>query len=431
MDPSIVYAVLGIAILGLISLGNPIGYALAIGTTLAIWLQGQTNMVIIPLRLFNGANSFPLLAIPLFILAGQLMNSGGISRRLVDFASALVGFIKGGLAHVTIVASMLFGELSGSAVAGAAAIGTVMIPAMKAKGYPAAFAASVVSSAATTAIIIPPSIPMIIYGVTVGASITQLFLAGIIPGILTGLVMMVLAYTLARVKKYPIEQEFKLSTLWRTFRAALGTFLIPLVIWGGIFGGVFTATEAAAAAVATAFLLGFVVYREFKLSQLPSLLLASANQTATVMVIVAASALLGSYLSNEMIPQKIADWILSITTDRTAILLMLNVFFLAVGVILHSAAAIVMVVPIVYPLIQQIGVDPIHFGLIVTLNLGIGQQTPPVASVLLVTCSIAKLSVTQVMRVNILFMLSMLFVLMLITYIPEIVLFIPNMVVTK
>jgi len=383
------------------------------------------------MRLFNGANSFPLLAIPLFILAGQLMNSGGISQRLVDFASALVGFIKGGLAHVTIVACMMFGELSGSAVAGAAAIGTVMIPAMKAKGYPANFAAAVVSSAATTAIIIPPSIPMIIYGVTVGASITQLFLAGIIPGILTGVVMMVLSYFLARTRHYPIEQKFDLRVLGRTTKAALGTFLIPLVIWGGIFGGIFTATEAAAAAVATAFVLGFVVYREFKLKELPGILLSSANQTATVMVIVAASALLGSYLSNEMIPQKIAEWILSVTTDPIMILMLLNVFFLFVGMILHSAAAIVMVVPIVYPLVQQIGIDPIHFGLIVTLNLGIGQQTPPVASVLLTTCSIAKLPIGQVMRVNILFMLSMVFVLLLITYIPAISLFIPNLVTTK
>ncbi len=387
--------------------------------------------MIVPMRLFNGANSFPLLAIPLFILAGQLMNSGGISQRLVDFASALVGFIKGGLAHVTIVACMMFGELSGSAVAGAAAIGTVMIPAMKAKGYPANFAAAVVSSAATTAIIIPPSIPMIIYGVTVGASITQLFLAGIIPGILTGVVMMVLSYFLARTRHYPIEQKFDLRVLGRTTKAALGTFLIPLVIWGGIFGGIFTATEAAAAAVATAFVLGFVVYREFKLKELPGILLSSANQTATVMVIVAASALLGSYLSNEMIPQKIAEWILSVTTDPIMILMLLNVFFLFVGMILHSAAAIVMVVPIVYPLVQQIGIDPIHFGLIVTLNLGIGQQTPPVASVLLTTCSIAKLPIGQVMRVNILFMLSMVFVLLLITYIPAISLFIPNLVTTK
>jgi C4-dicarboxylate transporter, DctM subunit len=431
MDPAVIYAILGIVILGLIAIGNPIGFALAIGTTIAIFLQGQTPLVIVPMRMFNGADSFPLLAIPLFILAGQLMNSGGISRRLVDFASALVGFIRGGLAHVSIVASMLFGELSGSAVAGAAAIGTIMIPAMKAKGYPANFAAAVVSSAATTAIIIPPSIPLIIYGVTVGASITQLFLAGVIPGILTGVTMMVLAYVLARVKKYPIEQEFRWGTLWRTFRAALGTFLIPLVIWGGIFGGVFTATEAAAAAVATAFVLGVFVYREFKMRELPSLLLTSANQTATVMLIVAASALLGSYLSNEMIPQKIANGILAITQDKIAILMLLNVFFLVVGIILHSAAAIVMVVPIVYPLVQQIGVDPIHFGLIVTLNLGIGQQTPPVASVLLVTCSIAKLSVTQVMRVNILFMLSMVFVLLLITYIPEVSLFLPNLVTTK
>ncbi len=426
-----IYSVLAIVMLGLIVLGSPIGYALSIGTLAATWMKGQTDLVIIPMRLFNGADSFPMIAIPLFILAGQLMNSGGISQRLVNFASAMVGFIKGGLAHVTIVACMMFGELSGSAVAGAAAIGTVMIPAMKKKGYPPEFAAAVVSSAATTAIIIPPSIPMIIYGVTVGASITKLFMAGVIPGLLTGGVMMVLAYVLARTRKYPIEQEFRLSELFRTFKEALGTFLIPLVIWGGIFGGVFTATEAAAAAVATAFVLGFFIYREFKLKELPGILLASANQTATVMVIVAASALLGSFLSNEMIPQKIATSILDITHDPILILMMLNVFFLFVGMILHSAAAIVMVVPIVYPLVQQIGIDPIHFGLIVTLNLGIGQQTPPVASVLLTTCAIAKLPITRVMRVNILFMLSMVFVLLLVTYIPAISLWLPNLVTTK
>ncbi len=426
-----VYAVLAVIMLGLILVGSPIGYGLAIATLAAIWMQGQTDLVFIPMRLYNGSTSFEMIAIPLFILAGQLMNSGGISQRLVNFASALVGFIKGGLAHVTIVASMMFGELSGSAVAGAAAIGSVMIPAMKKKGYPPEFAASVVSSAATTAIIIPPSIPMIIYGVTVGASITKLFIAGFIPGIMTGGVMMILAYFLARTRKYPIEQEFRLREVFRTFKEALGTFLIPLVIWGGIFGGIFTATEAAASAVLTAFILGVFVYREFKLKELPNILLSSANQTATVMIIVAASALLGSYLSNEMIPQKIAQGILHITDNPILILMLLNVFLLVVGMFLHSAAAIVMTVPIVWPLVQQIGIDPIHFGLIVTLNLGIGQQTPPVASVLLTTCSIAKLPVVKVVRTNIWFMLSMLFVLLLVTYIPAISLWLPNLVSTK
>ncbi len=426
-----IYAILAILIIVLMLIGSPIGYALAIGTLVATWMKGQTDLVIVPLRMFNGADAFEMIAIPLFILAGQLMNSGGISQRLVDFASALVGFIKGGLAHVTIVACMMFGELSGSAVAGAAAIGSVMIPAMNKKGYPPEFSASVVSSAATTAIIIPPSIPMIIYGVTVGASITKLFIAGIIPGILTGGVMMVLAYVMARFKKYPVEQEFRMKEVFRTFKAALGTFLIPLVIWGGIFGGVFTATEAAAAAVATAFVLGFFIYREFKLKELPGILLTSANQTATVMVIVAASAMLGSFLSNEMIPQKIAQGILSITHNQILILMLLNVFFLIVGMFLHSAAAIVMVVPIVWPLVQQLGIDPVHFGLIVTLNLGIGQQTPPVASVLLTTCSIAKLPVGKVVRTNIWFMLSMLLVLLLVTYVPAISMWLPNLVTTK
>jgi len=417
-----------ILIIGLVLLNVPIGFALALTASFAMLIKG-IDLLTVPLRLFNGADNFPLLAIPLFVLTGSLMNSAGISRRLINFASALVGFIRGGLAMVNIVTSMFFAEISGSAVADAAALGSILIPAMRKKGYPLDFSAAVTSASATCAIIIPPSIPMIIYAVMAETSIVRLFMAGVIPGIMAGGSMMLLSYYFAVKKKWPVEEIFNLKNVWITFKEASWTFLIPIVIIGGIFSGFFTATESAGIAAACALFVGIFVYRELKIKNLPKILLDAGEQTAIVMFIVAGSALLSWVLTNEMVPQRIAASIIAMTQNKYVILLMMNVFFLFAGMFLHSAAAIIMIVPIVMPLVNMVGIDPVHFGLIVTFNLGIGQQTPPVASVLLTTCSVAQVSITEVMRVNIYFILIALIVLFFLTYVPAVSMFLPNLLI--
>jgi C4-dicarboxylate transporter DctM subunit len=371
------------------------------------------------LTMYSGATSFPLIAIPLFILAGAIMNATGISRRLIAFASALLGFIRGGLAMINIGASMFFAEISGSAVADVAALGSIMIPAMKKRGYPAPFSAAITSSAASLAIIIPPSIPMILYAAMSDTSVVQLFVAGLVPGVLGGLLLMAGAYGFARRYDYPVEELFQVKRVWKTFKDALLAFLLPIIILGGIFGGLVTATEGAALAVLAAIAIG-LVYRELDWAHLKQAIIDGGIQTAIVMLLVASSALLGQYLTEVQAPQKLAQMISGWTSDRYAVLAILNVFFLLVGLVLHSAAAIILVVPIVMPLVLAVGIDPVHFGLIVTLNLAIGQQTPPVASVLMTACSIAKTNVWEVTRVNVWFIAILMFVLLLVTYIPAI-----------
>lgn len=417
-----VWVVFGVMI-ALVAINVPIGFALALTTIILVLATSATPLTVVPLKLFEGASSFPLLAIPLFILAGSLMNSTGISRRLIDLASALVGFIRGGLAMANIVASMFFAEISGSAVADAAALGTIIIPAMKMKGYAPRFAASVVSSAASLAIIIPPSIPMILYAVMAESSVVQLFLAGFVPGVIGGGLMMVLSYYFARKRNYPVEEAFSLRNVRKTLREAAWALVLPVIILGGIFGGVVTATEGAGLAVVAAFVIGAFIYREMDFRQVKRILLESCIQTAVVMVIVAASVLLAWYLTNERIPQQFAEAILATTSNRYMVLVFLNIFFLIAGMFLHSAAAIILIVPIVMPLIRQMGIDPTHFGIIVTLNLAIGQQTPPVASVLLTTCSIAGLPMAEVMKDNIYFIAVLLIVLLLVTYVPIVPMF--------
>jgi C4-dicarboxylate transporter DctM subunit len=324
---------------------------------------------------------------------------------------------------VNIGTSLFFAEISGSAVADVAAMGSILIPAMKKKGYPKEFAAAITSSSATLAIIIPPSIPMILYAVMAETSVVQIFVAGIVPGILGGGGMMALAYWYAKRYNYPVEEVFSWRKLWLTAKDAAWAFLLPLIILGGIFGGVVTATEGAALAVVAALFIGGVIYRELNLKHLYECMLEGSVQTASVMLLVAASALLGSLLTEEQMPQQLATWISDLTNNRYAVLAILNVFFLMVGLFLHSAAAIILVVPIVMPLVNAVGIDPVHFGLIVTLNLGIGQQTPPVASVLMTACSIAKADMWKVTRVNLPFIGILVALLMMVTYIPAIPMF--------
>jgi tripartite ATP-independent transporter DctM subunit len=400
-------------------LNVPIAVALGVVAIAAIWLvQGTAALPNLPIVVYNAATNFPLLAIPLFILAGAIMNASGISSRLIAFATALLGFIRGGLAMVSIGASLFFAEISGSAVADVAALGSITIPAMKKKGYPPALAAAVMSSAATLAVIIPPSIPMILYAVMAEASVVQLFVAGIVPGIIGGLGLMAMAYWFARRYDLPIEQEFKWSEVRRTAREALWAFTLPMIILGGIFGGVVTATEGAALAVVAALFIGLVVYRELDLAHLRAAVIEGGSQTAVVMLLVATSALLGVYLTEVQAPQKLAHAVTGLTANKWAILALLNLLFLLLGMFLHSAAAIILVVPVVMPLVKAAGIDPVHFGLIVTINLGIGQQTPPVASVLMVACSIARESVWAVTKTNVWFVAVLLAVLLMVTYVP-------------
>lgn len=406
-------------VLALVLLNIPIAVALGVVAIVALLVtQGLSTLPNLPIVLYNGATNFPLIAIPLFILAGSIMNASGISRRLIAFASSVLGWIRGGLAIVSVGTSMFFAEISGSAVADVAALGSVLIPSMQKRGYSKEFAAAVMSSSATLAVIIPPSIPMVLYAVMAGTSVVQLFVAGIIPGIIGGLGLMGMAYWFARRHNFPVEESFRLSRVWQTFKDSLWAFLMPVVILGSIFGGIVTATEGAAMAVVAALFIGLFVYRELDLAHLKEAVIEGGIQTAVVMLLVATSGLLGVYLTEAQVPQQLAAGITDFTTNKWVVLAILNVLFLVLGLFLHSAAAIILTVPIVMPLVNSVGIDPVHFGLIVTINLGIGQQTPPVASVLMTACAIAKADMWEVTKVNIYFIAVLVAVLLMVTYVP-------------
>ncbi len=405
----------------LIAIGLPIAVAILASALVGVFiLNGHLGFLNAALSIFDGATSFPLIAIPLFILAGALMNTGGISQRLITFVSALIGFLRGGLAMVNVGVSLFFAEISGSAVADVAAIGSVLIPAMKKKGYSPRFAAAITSSSASLAIIIPPSIPMILYGALSDTSIVRLFVAGIVPGLLGGFSMMALCYYFAVRYDLPREEAFSLCRLWTATKDAGWALILPVIILGGIFGGFVTATEGAGLAVVAALLIGGFIYREINLRKLYLSLVDGVIQTAVVMLLVATSAVLGLYLTETEMPQRLAASITTLTTDKFLVLMIINVFLLFVGMVLHGAAAIILTVPIFMPLVHEIGIDPIQFGILLTLNIALGQQTPPVASVLVTACSIARTDIWKTTKTNLPFIGVLVLILILVTYVPAV-----------
>lgn len=412
-----------VALVAMICINVPIAIGLALAGVLGLLVtEGADSLVTIALDMYDGSTKFSLIAIPMFVLAGAIMNAGGITDRLINFVSAIIGFVRGGLAMVNIGVSLFFAEISGSAVADVAAMGSILIPQMKKRGYSRELSAAVTSSSASLAIIIPPSIPMILYAASANTSVEQLFVAGVVPGLLGAFGLMMVAYIFARRYNLPTEEAFNIPRLRETFMDALPAFTLPVIILGGIFGGFVTATEAAGLAVIAAIVVS-IWYRQIDIAHLRRAMLDGGMQTAVVMLLVAASVLMGGFMTRAQIPQQLAQGILNITDQQWAILLILNFFFLVIGFFLHSAAAIILVIPIVMPLITAAGIDPVHFGLVVTLNLAIGQQTPPVASVLITACAVARANIWEVSKVNIWFIMVLVAVLILCTYVPSVPLF--------
>lgn len=424
------FVLLGVFVL-MIILSVPISYSLGIAAMVWIALSGQVPMILMPQRMYAGIDSFPLIAIPFFILAGKIMSTGGISDRLIKVAMVLVGRFRGGLAFVNVVSSMFFAGITGSATADASSIGSILIPAMTKKGYDKDFTVAVTSTAAVIGILIPPSIPMVLYGIITNTSIGDLLLAGAIPGVLVGAILIGTSAVIAHKRGYPREESF-------TFRqsvAIIADGILPIstvaIVLGGIIFGIVTPTEAAVIAVAYAFILSFFVYKEFKWKDLPKLLLETVEMSGMVMLMVSTATIFSWIVTSQMIPKAIADFLLMTIHTKFAMLLVFNAVLLVAGCLLDLTPAMIIFVPVLAPIAFKMGVDPVHFGAMVVVNLGIGLFTPPVGAVLFVSCSIAKIGMKDIIKGFIPFFFAMLVVLMIVTYIPQVSLWLPNVLRMK
>lgn len=413
----------------LLVIGVPIAYSIGLSAmfTLMVSIPQVAAFTTVAQRMATGLDSFSLIAIPFFILAGELMNRGGIARRLIDFAKALVGMLPGGLAYVNIMACMLFGAISGSAIAATSAIGGIMNKRMEKEGYDKAFSAAVNITSSTTGLIIPPSNILIVFSLASGsASIAALFLAGYLPGILVGFFLMVAAGFYAYRNKYPVGERMKISTTFRYFVYALPSLFLLIVVIGGIIAGIFTATEASAIAVLYAFILSVVIYREIKLKELTEILLNAAKTTSIVLLLIGTSMAMSWAMSIENIPRDVSLLILSVSDNKIIVLLIINLILLAVGVFMDITPAVLIFTPIFLPVVTRLGVDPVHFGIIMVLNLCIGLCTPPVGSVLFVGCSVAKIGISEVIRPLLPLFAVMILALLMVTFIPPITLWLPK-----
>lgn len=420
--------ILVVAFLALLALNVPIAFALGISTVLALWALAEVPAsYVVAQRMAGGIDSFPLLAIPFFILAGVLMGEGGMARRLMDFASALVGPFRSGLAYVNTLTCMMFGAVSGSATAAVSSIGGFMIPEMSVKGYPRDFNVALTTASATTGLVIPPSNIMIVYAVVAqNVSIAKLFLAGVLPGILIGLFIMVTCRLLSYLRGYGASVSTSPQQVVATGLRALPSLGLIIIILGGILGGVFTATEASAVAVAYALLLTTVIYREVNVRDLPRILLSAGKTTSIVMLLIGASQAMGWFLAYEQIPQAISQTLLGLSNQPVVILLIINAVLLMVGTFMDMTPAVLIFTPIFLPSAIALGMDPVHFGIVMIANLCIGLCTPPVGTCLFVGCSVGGTTIARVTRAMVPFYIAMLAALALITYVPWLSLALPR-----
>ncbi len=420
--------VLILSFLILLAIGVPIAWSIGMSGLLTLMVNSDAlpAMATMAQRMGTGLDSFTLLAIPFFVLAGQLINRGGLAERLIRLAKNMMGALPGGLAHVNIVAAMLFGAIAGSSVAAASAIGSILGPKMEEEGYSREFSAAVNITSSTTGLLIPPSNVLIIYSLASGGvSIAALFIAGYLPGLLTGLMLMVVASIWAKRKNFPVGERAAFTELASSFLEAIPVLLLLIIVIGGIVAGIFTATEASAIAVLYCLVLGFV-YKELRWSHLPEIFIDSARTTSIVLLLIATSIGMSWVMSFEQIPQNVTSFLLSLSDNPVIILLLINLVLLFVGTFMDMTPAVLIFTPIFLPIVTDFGIDPIHFGIIMILNLSIGICTPPVGSILFVGVSIAKTTISKVIRPLMPLFLAMLVALMLITYFPEISLWLPR-----
>jgi C4-dicarboxylate transporter DctM subunit len=423
-------AVLMGAFLVLITIGLPIAFAMALAAIATIAWQGSLPFSVFIQRALIGADSYSLLAIPFFILAGNIMNVGGITTRIINFANACVGRFSGGLGLTTVMSCMVFSGVSGSAVADATALGKVLIPGMKKAGYDPAFSASVTASASVMGPIIPPSIPLVIYGLAVGkgVSVAALFLGGVIPGIMLGLGLAVVTFIIARRRRYPVHQAVPMREVARSAGQAFWALMMPFVILFGVTGGIVTVTESAAFTVLYALFVSMVIHRELKVKDLWGIFVQSGLDSAVVMIIIAFASGFGWLMAVSGLPREIAAWISGFSKDPLVILLLINILLLIVGCFMEAIAAMIILIPVLIPIVQAAGIDLVHFGLVMVFNLMLGLLTPPVGILLYICGNFAQVKIERVVREVLPFLAVGLVVLVLITMFPQLVLWLPNLV---
>ncbi|MDT8893800.1 TRAP transporter large permease [Halomonas sp. I1] len=406
-----------LSFLTLMLLGVPIALAIGTGTLLALW-HGGTPLLVLAQQMFQGVNAFALVAVPMFILTGDLMAQGKVSEKLVDFADSLFGFLRGGLSIVSVMAGMFFAAISGSGAATTAAVGTSLVPELKRKGYDPASAASLIAASGTIGVVIPPSVPMIIYAVIAQQSVSSLFLGGFLPGLAMGIGLACIAVVQAHRRTYPRGQPLSAAVIGRTFKGAFWGLMTPVIILGGIFSGIFTPSEAAVVAVNYALLVSLFVYRDLTLKDVYRILIRSAITTSVIMLVIATSAALSWTLSSAQVPTAIAQSVLSLSSSPYVVMLLVVAVILLTGVFIETASALIILTPVLLPLTTQLGIDPIHFGLIIVVGLSIGMITPPVAINLYVASSVTQLPLERITQAILPYLFGLIAVLLLVVYVP-------------